>query len=151
MTNKRDLKAFVRFDGSHRVVPSSLVLRRKKPKVGKWVEISAYECCNLLNVTFTMCSIVAGRDGDFQILVLPDRPSDANLVLSLTATDDLGVDYLVTVTLFIGNSSGISSAELFTGLGASIASVVINSVSPAVSTTQNYVIPGTYTNECVPV
>ena len=44
--NKRDLKAFVRFDGTGRIVPSSLILRRKKPKVGKWMEIPAYECCN---------------------------------------------------------------------------------------------------------
>lgn len=44
--NKRDLKAYVRFDGSGRIVPGSLILRRKKPKVGKWVEIPAYECCN---------------------------------------------------------------------------------------------------------
>lgn len=44
--NRRDLKAFVRFDGSGRVVAGSLVLRRKKPKVGNWQEITAYECCN---------------------------------------------------------------------------------------------------------
>jgi len=44
--DKRPLKAFVRFDGTGRIVPSSLILRRKKPKVGKWVEIPAYECCN---------------------------------------------------------------------------------------------------------
>jgi hypothetical protein len=44
--NKRDLKAYVRFDGSGRVVAGSLILRRSKPKVGKWQEISAYECCN---------------------------------------------------------------------------------------------------------
>ena len=44
--DKRPLKAFVRFDGSGRIVASSLILRRKKPKVGKWVEIPPYECCN---------------------------------------------------------------------------------------------------------
>lgn len=44
--NQRDLKAYVRIDGSGRVVASSLILRRKKPKVGKWLEIPAYECCN---------------------------------------------------------------------------------------------------------
>jgi hypothetical protein len=43
---KRPLKAFVRFDGTGRIVPSSLILRRKKPKVGKWQEIPAYQCCN---------------------------------------------------------------------------------------------------------
>lgn len=49
--NKRDLKAFVRYDGSGRVVAGSLILRRKKPKVGKWTEIQGYECCNpLVNI-----------------------------------------------------------------------------------------------------
>jgi hypothetical protein len=45
-TNKRDLKAYVRFDGTGRIVPGSLVLRRKQPKVGNWKEIQGYECCN---------------------------------------------------------------------------------------------------------
>lgn len=44
--SRRDLKAYVRFDGSGRIVPGSLILRRNKPKVGKWKEITAYECCN---------------------------------------------------------------------------------------------------------
>lgn len=51
--NKRDLKAYVRFDGSGRIVPGSLVLRRNKPKVGKWHEITAYECCNPTTTTTT--------------------------------------------------------------------------------------------------
>jgi len=52
-TNKRDLKAYVRFDGSNRIVAGSLVLRRNKPKVGKWQEILAYECCNPTTTTTT--------------------------------------------------------------------------------------------------
>lgn len=44
--NKRDLKAYARFDGTGRIVPGSLVLRRQKPKVGKWIETQTYECCN---------------------------------------------------------------------------------------------------------
>lgn len=44
--NQRPLHAYVRFDGSGRVVAGSLILRRKMPKVGKWQEIPAYECCN---------------------------------------------------------------------------------------------------------
>lgn len=43
--NSRPLKAFVRFDGSGRIVAGSLILRKNKPKVGKWKEIQAYECC----------------------------------------------------------------------------------------------------------
>lgn len=54
--NKRDLKAFVRYDGQGRVVAGSLILRKKKPKVGKWVEIQAYECCNPTTTTTTSSS-----------------------------------------------------------------------------------------------
>ena len=56
ITNARPLKAYVRFDGTGRIVPSSLILRRKMPKVGKWVEIPAYECCNYIPSTTTTTS-----------------------------------------------------------------------------------------------
>jgi len=55
-TNKRDLKAYVRYDGTGRVIPGSLVLRRTKPKVGNWKEIQGYECCNDVTLTFTPSS-----------------------------------------------------------------------------------------------
>jgi hypothetical protein len=51
--NPRPLKAYVRFDGSGRIVAGSLVLRKNKPKVGKWKEIPAYECCNPTTTTTT--------------------------------------------------------------------------------------------------
>jgi len=44
--NQKKLKAFVRYDGSGRVVASSLILRKNKPRVGRWFEIPTYECCN---------------------------------------------------------------------------------------------------------
>jgi hypothetical protein len=56
ISNARPLKAYVRFDGTGRIVPSSLILRRKMPKVGKWVEIPAYECCNYIPPTTTTTS-----------------------------------------------------------------------------------------------
>lgn len=46
MAINKNLKAWIRFDGSGRVVPSSLILQRNKPKVGNWKEIPANECCN---------------------------------------------------------------------------------------------------------
>lgn len=55
-SNQRDLKAFVRFDGSGRVVAGSLILRKNKPKVGRWQEIPAYECCNYVPTTTTTTS-----------------------------------------------------------------------------------------------
>lgn len=45
------LKAFVRFDGTGRVVPGSLVLQASKPKVGDWKEIPATECCGPTTTT----------------------------------------------------------------------------------------------------
>ena len=59
--NKRPLKAYVRFDGSGRVVAGSLVLRRNKPKVGNWQEIVAYECCNPTTTTTTTAPLPAGQ------------------------------------------------------------------------------------------
>ena len=49
----RPLKAYVRFDGSGRIVAGSLILRKNKPKVGKWMEIPAYECCEFTTSTST--------------------------------------------------------------------------------------------------
>lgn len=53
MSNKRELKAYARYDGSGRLVAGSLVLRNKMPKNGKWVEVQAYECCNFTPTTTT--------------------------------------------------------------------------------------------------
>jgi len=57
--SRKDFKAYVRIDGSGRVVPSSLILRKKMPKVGKWKEIPAYECCNPTTTTTTSTTTVA--------------------------------------------------------------------------------------------
>lgn len=43
---KRPLKAFIRVDGSGRKVNASLIWRKSMPKVGRWVEVDGYECCN---------------------------------------------------------------------------------------------------------
>jgi hypothetical protein len=51
--NNNKLKAFVRFDGSGRIVPSSLIVQAFKPKVGNYKEIDAKECCNPTRVVIT--------------------------------------------------------------------------------------------------
>jgi len=56
MANNNKLKAFVRYDGSGRVIAGSLILQRLKPKVGNWVEIDANECCNYVPTTTTTTS-----------------------------------------------------------------------------------------------
>ena len=59
MAIQRDLKAFVRYDGSGRVVAGSLILRKNKPKVGRWQEIPAYECCNYIPTPTTTTTTTA--------------------------------------------------------------------------------------------
>ena len=49
MNNK--LNAYVRFDGSGKIVPSSVILQRTKPKVGNWKQIDSSECCNYTTTT----------------------------------------------------------------------------------------------------
>ena len=53
MATDNKLKAYVRFDGTGRVIAGSLILQRFKPKVGNWVEIPANECCNYTTTTTT--------------------------------------------------------------------------------------------------
>ncbi len=46
MSTNKDLKAYIRIDGSGRDVPGSLVLRTRMPGNGKWRQILADQCCN---------------------------------------------------------------------------------------------------------
>jgi len=59
-SNKRSLQAYVRYDGTGRIIPGSLILNRFKPAVGNWQETAAYECCNYVPPTGCDC-----RPGQF--------------------------------------------------------------------------------------
>lgn len=55
MNNK--LNAYVRFDGTGKIVPSSVILQRTKPKVGNWKQIDSSECCNYTTTTTSTTSL----------------------------------------------------------------------------------------------
>jgi hypothetical protein len=57
--NNNKLKAYVRFDGSGRIIPSSLIVQAFKPKVGNYQEIDAKECCNYVAPTTTSTTTAA--------------------------------------------------------------------------------------------
>jgi len=65
--NKRDLKAYVRYDARGVIIPGSLVLRRTKPRNGNWKEIPAYECCS---PTTTLTTTVALTTTTTTIVIL---------------------------------------------------------------------------------
>lgn len=56
--NNNKLKAFVRFDGSGRIIPSSLIVQAFKPKVGNYKEIDAKECCNYTPTTTSTTTVL---------------------------------------------------------------------------------------------
>jgi hypothetical protein len=56
---RRLLKAFMRLDGQGRSIAGSLVYRKNKPKNGKWVQVQAFECCDLTFPTTTTTTTAA--------------------------------------------------------------------------------------------
>ena len=61
MSTNRDLKAYIRIDGSGRDVAGSLVLRTKMPKNGKWRQVLASQCCNPVVTPATPALVLGGR------------------------------------------------------------------------------------------
>ena len=128
--NKRDLKSFARFDGTGRIVPGSLVLRRNKPKVGKWKEVPAYECCNpeqnpiLITVEsafpFNYPDLILNASGLFSLAYTADNTTVTNTV-TLTAYLNkqykaLGKFNIVGTDIYL--SPNVDTAKMFASLGA---------------------------------
>jgi len=155
MSNKRDLKAFVRYDGSGRVVAGSLILRRQKPKVGRWKEIQGYECCNGATLTTTVATTIT----NFQVKLFcggtltetlisgQNSSSVADLVSKLNATYPL---------LGVFSTTGGTNLTLVM-TGAQVQAICPNSaptftveaVPPPTTTTTTTVAPTTTTTTTV--
>ena len=90
-SNKRDLKAYVRYDGSGRVVAGSLVLRRQKPKVGKWKEVQGYQCCNAPILTSTPEDSLPSTN--FSGTVYCDTDAALSIVFSVSSTNAPGGEF----------------------------------------------------------
>lgn len=51
MPQNNQLNAYTRVDASGRIIPSTTVLRQKRPVTGRWMELKAYQCCDNQEVT----------------------------------------------------------------------------------------------------
>ena len=142
--NKRDLKAYSRFDGTGRIVPGSTVLRRNKPKNGNWKEVQAYECCDSFkkDCGYTCCiaiQVIADEETGLYGFTLETRNGGPNLTGSIqwTSTEsesfslvadesdydfeyDFGDSIPHTVYLCIDNASQIRDFEIGFGPGRAI-------------------------------
>ena len=62
--NKRNLSAFVRYDGTGRVIAGSLILQKNMPKDGNWKQTQAYLCCDpscpvpVYNIDFVLTNAI---------------------------------------------------------------------------------------------
>jgi surface protein len=108
-SNKRFLKAYARFDGSGRIVPSSTILRKNKPKVGSWKEVQTYLCCNYEPVPFISVwrttesdesiSLPYSSDGTYSgIIDWGDGTTSPNSYANRTHTYATAGDYTITIT-----------------------------------------------------
>jgi len=86
MANQRNLKAFVRFDGSGRIVAGSLILRKNKPKVGRWQEIPAYECCNYVPTSTTTTTTTASPTTTTTTTAVPSTTTTTTTEAPVTTT-----------------------------------------------------------------
>ena len=60
MANQSKLKAWVRYDGTGRVISGGPIFQVNKPKVGNWKQINANLCCNGSTPTTTTTTTAGG-------------------------------------------------------------------------------------------
>lgn len=128
-SNKRSLKAYVRYDGTGRVVPSSLILQRFKPKDGNWQEIDAYECCN--NIPTLLTDTIPG---EFPLTYVSIRIFCDESTADTVYTDLTANDMTELISLLNDNvetrAFGTYSALNETTVQLSVPSSVKNSLCP---------------------
>jgi len=165
-SGKKDMKAFVRYDGRGVAVPSSLILTRKMPKVGKWIEVDAYKCCQpTIPITTTTTTTTARATTTTTTTNVP--------VTTTTTTTNVPVTTTTTTTasIYYYNVQKYISADAFCTAGSivdvtssapaiigkfydslEVAGEVIEVLATAVSGGVNYTttFEGTYRDNCVP-
>lgn len=123
--NKRDLKAYVRYDGSGRVVPGSLILRRNKPKVGNWQQVQGYEC----NSGGTSYQIIAVSEGALSsVITYRSGVDNSTQTVNLVGSELL----VVTICAVTGSVSAVDASGTTTTITAG-AGCECSSFDPEVS------------------
>jgi hypothetical protein len=98
MANQNKLKAYVRYDGTGRVIAGGPILQRFKPKVGNWVEIDAKECCNYVPTTTTTTTAVPGLSVRISSNEMFDPVCTASTTLLVQVTSGTSLSDALTIT-----------------------------------------------------
>jgi hypothetical protein len=96
MGNLRDLKAFVRYDGSGRVVAGSLIFRKKKPTIGNFQQIQAFKCCNVEQTQIEVAIQSPFPMTNVDIVVFGDTGDDM-YIFDYTSLNAANVDELAAI------------------------------------------------------
>lgn len=115
MGNLRDLKAFVRYDGSGRVVAGSLIFRKNKPKVGNFQQINSYKCCNFDQSTITV-NVQSSYPFSYPDFVL--EAADGNYTYQFYAGDNVTVNDVNELAAY--NNSKFGFVGTFKVLGGEL-------------------------------
>ena len=114
MSNNKTLQAYVRYDGTGRIIPGSLILSRLKPKVGNWQPTQTYECCDtscaipVYGITYAFGDIIELETG---IIVPVDNYSNTGLEIALFSCSESNI--ITSTIVYI--PAGASSYEVFYG------------------------------------
>ena len=123
--NKRNLSAFVRYDGSGRVISGSLILQKNMPKDGNWKQTQAYLCCDpscpilVYGVDFIITNIIEELEG---ITVIYDTAPGATVqtqILNCTTGKMQGPRYTIPANT-TGFEAFFSTADLVDACGVGV-------------------------------
>lgn len=148
---KRDprLRAFVRLDSFGQVVGGSLVLRKRKPVTGKWIEIDANVCCPSGDNPFSFFSFNGGSgllhitvDGNAVAAGTPGETGGFNAAVGSDVDIEVtgeGVAAAITVINSLGavttSDTGADTATASFNPAANLSYIVVASVSGTTTTT----------------
>ena len=154
----KDLKAFVRYDGSGRVVSSSLILRKTKPKVGNWKQVQGYECnsggtsyeikATASGAVSTVITYRTGIDNSTQTINLVGTTLLVATICavtgSVTATNAAGTTTVITAGA-VCSCSGLDPATNFSNT-----TTTTTTVAPTTTTTTTVAPTTTTTTTATP-
>jgi cytoskeletal protein RodZ len=106
MADQFKLKAFVRIDGSGKVIPGGPILQAEKPTVGNWREINAKECCNYVPTSTTTTSSTSSTSST------STTTSSTSSTTTSTTTAYVGTYYVAGPTAEVCGGTGPYSLPL---------------------------------------
>jgi hypothetical protein len=123
MADQFKLKAFVRIDGSGKVIPGGPIFQASKPKVGKWKQIDANLCCNPSGSTTTTTTSSTSSTSTSTSTTTTTTTASASLTIAITATPCSTPSAFLDVILIAGSDICDTGAQLqgdFTALGEEV-------------------------------